>query len=170
MKRALIAGMLLAVLVGSAVASTTDNVAVQQTADKPAAELLPGDQPLERSQITDGDCLNCHGQKGFAVPLGEHGTPPYRHLDIEPAALQASVHGRYGCLDCHLDIEQLPHKDDLETVDCVSCHIQQGEGSAPERTPWFSGDDLDIVIQTKQYTRSVHALQQDARDNAGCAD
>ena len=169
----LIAGALLAALTGSAFAAssaTNESAAAGQTADTPVEGLLPGEQQLDRSEIKVSDCLGCHGQKGFAVPLGEDGTPPYRHLDIEPAALKASVHGHYSCLDCHADIKQLPHEDELETVDCVSCHIQQGEGSAPERTAWFSGDDMNIVIQTRQYIRSVHALQKDARDNAGCAD
>ena len=168
---ALIAGMLLAVQASTAFAGAAgDSAAAPQTTNESAARLLPREQKLDRTQIHDGNCLSCHGEKGFAVPVGKDGTPPYRHLDIEPDALKASVHGRYGCLDCHADIEQLPHKDDLKTVDCVSCHIQQGEGSAPERTSWFSDDDMDIVIRTKQYTRSVHAKQQDAKDNAGCAD
>ena len=165
---ALIAGALLAVLTGPAFATTSatnDSAAAQQPVDK-----LPGEQKLGRNQINDGDCLSCHGEKGFAVPLGKDGTPPYRHLDIEPDALKASVHGHYGCLDCHADIEQLPHQDELKTVDCISCHIQQGEGSAPERTAWLSGDGIDIVIQTRQYTHSVHAQQKDAQDNARCSD
>ncbi len=133
-------------------------------------KLLPGEKPLAREEIAEADCLSCHGQKGFSVPLGRNGAPPYRHLDVDAGTLHASVHGSYSCLDCHADIEQLPHKVDLQTVDCISCHIQQGEGAAPERTPWLHSDSLDLVIQTKQYTRSVHAKQQDAKNNASCAD
>lgn len=168
-------GVLLLAGLPAAGSSTLDNdpEALPAPQTIPVADnepLLPGEKKLERNLITDADCLDCHGQKGFAVPLGKEGAPPYRHLDINAAALRASVHGRYGCLDCHADIEQLPHEDDLQSVDCVSCHIEQGEGAAPERTPWLSSDNMDIVIQTKRYTRSVHAEQQDARNNADCAD
>ncbi|HHJ14366.1 MAG TPA: cytochrome C [Gammaproteobacteria bacterium] len=137
--------------------------------------LLPGEKKLERSLITDADCLDCHGQKGFAVPLGEKGTPPYRRLDVNAAALHDSVHARYNCLDCHVDIQQLPHDSELQRVDCVSCHIEQGRGAAPARTPWLASDSLDIVIQTRRYTRSVHAEQPEAAGqaaagaNADCA-
>lgn len=116
--------------------------------------------------LTEADCLDCHGQKGFAVPIGDKGEPPYRHLDVNANALHQSVHGQYRCLNCHSDIKELPHDKDLKTVDCVSCHIQQGEGSAPERTHWLHNDDVNIVIKTKQYEKSVHAQE----NNASCAD
>ncbi|RTZ59342.1 MAG: hypothetical protein DSZ33_04530, partial [Gammaproteobacteria bacterium] len=133
---------------------------VEPSAGQPQTEQ----QNVEKKAITDADCLECHGQKGFAVPLGEDGSPPYRHLDVDAAALRASIHGRYRCLDCHSDIESLPHDQDLETVDCVNCHIRQGEGAAPERAAWLHSDSLDIVIQTKRYTHSVHAQKKGAKD------
>ena len=170
----LVAGLLLAGLAGFAHATDSSPTAA---APPPSAEaavvveiLLPGENRLDRHDITDADCLDCHGQKGFAVPLGREGAPPYRSLDIDANALHNSVHNRYSCLDCHTDIEQLPHDKDLQTVDCVSCHIEQGKGSAPERTAWLSDDSMPIVIQTRRYTHSVHAEQKDAKDNAHCAD
>ena len=159
--RLLAASLLLAALSLPIIAATQD--AGEQ---KP----LPGEKRLSRAEITEQDCLECHGQKGFAVPQGENGTPPYRNLHVDGSTLHASVHGGYDCLDCHADIEQLPHRKDLETVDCVSCHIKQGEGAAPERTPWLHSDSMDIVIQTKQYTHSVHAQKKGAKNNASCAD
>jgi len=129
-----------------------------------------GEKKTARQQLKDSDCLKCHGQKGFSVPVGKDGAPPYRPLDVNTDALRKSVHGRYGCLDCHGDIKQLPHEKDLKTVDCVACHIQQGEGSAPERTHWLSNDSVNIVIQTKRYSHSVHAQKKGGKVNANCAD
>ena len=128
--------------------------------------------PLKK-QLTEADCLSCHGEKGFAVPMGENGAPPYRHLDVNNNALKDSVHGVYRCMDCHKGIEKLPHEKALKTVDCVSCHISQGKGSAPDRTSWFSSDAVNIVIQTKRYSHSIHASknkENDKRNNANCAD
>ncbi len=133
-----------------------------------AEEHLPGEVQLTREQITDADCLGCHGQKGFGTRSAVDGS--WRALDVDADALHQSVHGEYSCLYCHADIEQLPHRVDLEEVDCVTCHIEQGEGSAPERTPWLQSDSLPIVIQTRQYTHSVHAEKKGAKNNATCAD
>jgi len=161
----LVTSVLLATL--PCMAASSDDAATVEASGVP---LLPGEKKLPRDQITDTDCLACHGQKGFAVPTGKDGSAPFRHIDVDAAALRESVHGRYSCLDCHADIEKLPHEKALKAPDCVTCHIQQGEGSAPERVPWLAGDNLEIVIQTRRYTHSVHAEQKGAKDNASCAD
>jgi hypothetical protein len=58
------------------------------------------------------------------VPTGAHGEGPKRRLDINAEGLQNSVHGKLNCLNCHADIEQIPHKKDgLQAVDCVDCHL-----------------------------------------------
>ena len=144
----------------------------QAVATNANQKMLPGEKKLKKSQIRNSDCLDCHGQKGFAVPTGKNGTPPYRHLDVNAYALKNSVHGQYGCLDCHADIKKLPHKKDLKTVDCVSCHLKQGEGTAPERVKWLTTDTVGVVIQTKRYQHSVHAQKKgaDAGTNASCED
>jgi len=109
------------------------------TEEPPGPEdRLPGEVQLTREQITDADCLGCHGQKGFGTRSAVDGS--WRNLDVDADALHQSVHGDYSCLYCHADIEQLPHKVDLQEVDCVTCHIEQGEGAAPERTPWLQSD------------------------------
>ena len=138
----------------------------------PKKKLLPGEYALDKSQITDADCLDCHGQKGFSVPLGDDGRPPYRHLDVDYYALKASVHAKYACIDCHSSIEKLPHKKDQKTVDCVSCHLAEGEGTAPKRAAWLNTDSVNIVIQTKRYSNSIHAQKNKNNDknNAECAD
>jgi predicted CXXCH cytochrome family protein len=147
---------------------------VAMTAESPSLagvdkENTPNNTANKRP-LTDVNCQDCHGHKGFAVPVGKNNTPPYRHLDVNSEALSASVHGRYQCIECHADIKKLPHKKELKTVDCVYCHILQGKGSAPERTSWFSSDSVNIVIQTKRYSHSIHAKKEGAKNNATCAD
>ncbi len=127
-----------------------------------------GDTVIPRDEITDAHCLECHGQKGFGTRSAVDGR--WRQLDLDADALHQSVHGDYACLDCHTDVRQLPHRVTLEPVDCVTCHLAQGEGAAPERPPWLHSDSLELVIQTRQYTHSVHAEKQGARNNADCAD
>ncbi len=131
--------------------------------DSHSAEPTPAQEQTEKervaqttSAITEKDCLNCHGVKGFAVPEKE-GSARLRDLYVDSRLLHQGVHGNYGCLDCHADIDKLPHEKKLKVVDCVSCHLQQGEGSTPARKEWIGRDSMDIVIRTKQYTDSVHA-------------
>ena len=178
--RHLLLGVLLAVLpgfastaFGNAADAATSNLIAEGSnvrIDSGVEKLLPGEKRVERSEIFDSNCLECHGQPGFAVPIGKDGASPYRHLAVDADALKESVHGRYSCLECHTDIEQLPHDKELQSVDCVACHIQRGEGSAPERAHWLSNDNVDLVIQTKHYANSVHAEKKGTENNAACAD
>ncbi len=135
-------------------------------------ELLPEkeDKIILRADITDPDCLECHGVKGYSVPLGEHGETEKKRLDINEDELHDSVHGKLDCLDCHHDIEQVPHKKDgLEKVNCVECHLNLGAGTSPERKSWLDKDEVNIVLQTKRYSHSIHA-NSNLKNNAGCAD
>ncbi|MCP4701845.1 MAG: cytochrome C [Gammaproteobacteria bacterium] len=132
-----------------------------------ALEAFADDRMIERENIRDEDCLECHGVKGYSVPVGKHGETRKRALDINADALRESVHGKFVCLDCHEDIRQLPHsREGLQAVDCVTCHISLRKASAPERVSWLTEDEAEIVIQTKHYTHSVHA---GAEIKTGCA-
>ncbi len=136
-----------------------------------AQELPPSptDRIIPRAEITDLDCLDCHGIKGYSIPMGAHGETAQRQLDINAEALRDSVHGKLPCLDCHADIEQLPHqKDGLQAVDCVECHVSLGAGAAPPRKTWLGFDEMKIVIQTKRYSQSIHA-DPNKDNNANCA-
>jgi thiosulfate reductase cytochrome b subunit len=43
-------------------------------------------------------------------------------LAIDLEKYQDSVHGDMACIDCHYDIEAIPHKQRLDKVDCSDCH------------------------------------------------
>lgn len=73
----------------------------------------------------NNQCLDCHGEKGFAVPKGESGNSPKRALHIQNDILSKSVHGKEPCIACHTDIKQIPHQSNKQhRVDCVSCHAK----------------------------------------------
>ena len=128
--------------------------------------ILPGEKRLDKEDIVEADCQDCHGIKGFAVPIEKDTTGKTRALHVNSEQLHISVHGNYSCLNCHSDIESLPHKEELVKVDCESCHLQQGDGTSPGRTNWLSDDSMEIVIQTKRYSNSVHAEKKGSRDNS----
>lgn len=60
-------------------------------------------------------CLDCHD-----VTSGELRS----NYD---SALVLSVHDGFDCTDCHFDIEELPHPEQLEAVDCGICHDDVAE-------------------------------------------
>ena len=72
----------------------------------------------------DDDCMLCHGEPN-AVAMSEGGSE--LSLYVDPAAFELSLHGPIGCVACHLDIEELPHNEQLEAVACENCHVEVGE-------------------------------------------
>ncbi|HET6514033.1 MAG TPA: cytochrome c3 family protein [Thermodesulfovibrionales bacterium] len=86
------------------------------------------------------DCPSCHGRKGTS-----------RFVDI--AAYQGSVHGKFSCNSCHLDIVRYPHGT-VSQVNCVICHFT-GDRGAP---------------RVKEFKFSVHdkAIQQGSSAAPNC--
>jgi thiosulfate reductase cytochrome b subunit/nitrate/TMAO reductase-like tetraheme cytochrome c subunit len=78
-------------------------LAAPATAAAPATEVHAG--------IDDGSCGKCHAPS--KIPI------------VDPAVLAKSAHADTTCAECHSDIEQLPHGDALETVDCGGCHRKE---------------------------------------------
>ncbi len=93
---------------------------------------------------TDQDCLGCHSLAHGATEATE---APLVNMQV----CQKSVHIDLGfaCTDCHMDIDGLPHADDLAPVDCGMCHVEIQE----------------------IYANSVHgqALAEGAEDAPTCA-
>src|SRR5690349_10997565 len=44
------------------------------------------------------------------------------HDTVKPAEFEATVHGGFGCTDCHTGAEEVPHPEGVAKVDCASCH------------------------------------------------
>ncbi len=136
------------------------------------ALCLPG--IVSAAKLDDGQCLECHGVKGFSVPTGEHGLGRPRPLDVNIDAMRESRHGKLACVDCHSDIEKLPHEKELKQVDCVSCHVKRDPAALkarlkPKGRAISRKDQMpEVVRQTEFYTRSIHA-DRSVEGNADCA-
>ena len=62
-------------------------------------------------------CLGCHGMAGFAMPDADGAM---RQLHVSKDAFQKSVHAKRSCLECHQDIQQIPHQTNVDRrVGCV---------------------------------------------------
>jgi formate dehydrogenase gamma subunit len=78
-------------------------------------------------QSDDETCLSCHDDVDITG---------LNHLDEEVSmfisgdTLELSVHAGMACIDCHIDLENVddyPHEDVLEHVDCSGCHDDVAE-------------------------------------------
>jgi len=68
----------------------------------------------------DEDCLMCHADKDLKSAAG-------KTLFVDEGRYRLSTHGQAGlsCVDCHADlakVEDFPHAEKLEPVDCSLCH------------------------------------------------
>lgn len=153
-----------------------------------AATRRPSDKPVAVSAVTgDAACLDCHGEKGFAVPIGETGRK--RRLDIDVEGLRASVHAKEKCVACHADIRQIPHRKGVRhAVGCVQCHERQAPApkvsevevetaltrtmvGLPAAPP--QPEVSKLIAETAVYLDSIHARagkKDPARPNATCGD
>ena len=128
--------------------------------------------PIEVTQRTPNKvCLDCHGVQGFAVPKGETGQAPKRHLFVNGDAFMTSAHGEVPCVSCHADIKELPHAKDVKrSVDCIQCHADK----AKTQTAGAEGIRIGNVIhQTRDFLASIHARpskDDPSRPNATCVD
>lgn len=73
----------------------------------------------------DDDCLTCHEDPSLtAIRKGKEVS---MHVNIK--LLKNSVHKDVECAQCHPDaqVEEYPHPEDLEPVDCGICHEKAGD-------------------------------------------
>jgi len=94
---------------------------------------------LPAHAVSGDDCMACH--EDLEVELDDGSV---RSLTVDQSAFAASAHGQAGldCTDCHSDVDEIPHPDALEKVDCGLCH--------------------DDVVET--YEKSVHGKAHEGGD------
>jgi cytochrome b subunit of formate dehydrogenase/nitrate/TMAO reductase-like tetraheme cytochrome c subunit len=150
------------------------------------ADKRPREEPVAVTKATpDSVCLDCHGEKGYAVPVGETGESRKRRLDIDVGGLRAGVHGGEKCVACHTTIARIPHaKAGRRPVDCMSCHEglsrpkdELAAETALTRTmvglPVAPPEPGKLERETGRYLDSIHAVpgkHDPRRPNAACAD
>jgi hypothetical protein len=69
-------------------------------------------------EVTNEDCLACHGMEDFTDTEG-------RSIFVNAERFDASIHGAFSCTDCHTDATDVPHAEKLQQVDpdtCAVCH------------------------------------------------
>jgi formate dehydrogenase gamma subunit len=66
-----------------------------------------------RAQVAEVDCAACH--------TGSGGQP----AEVSPETLKGSLHEGLSCLDCHTDITELPHPEQLAPANCAGCHAEE---------------------------------------------
>ncbi|MBI2930364.1 MAG: hypothetical protein HYY16_01825, partial [Planctomycetes bacterium] len=58
--------------------------------------------------LSNPRCMSCHEKEAV----------------VDAAALQSSVHAKNDCVECHSDVEELPHPPKLKRVGCGKCHAE----------------------------------------------
>jgi hypothetical protein len=86
-------------------------------------------------------CEVCHSKPDFKRVLKSGRT---QSLYVDPADLAASVHTGKQCIDCHVDVTEIPHTTPPRPVNCTQCHYKGNTVGAPES---------DIY---QEYKESVH--------------
>ncbi|MFQ5350468.1 MAG: cytochrome c3 family protein, partial [Thermoanaerobaculia bacterium] len=82
------------------------------------------------------ECLLCHEDPDLTGERG--GQEISMHLDAE--TFGASLHGGFDCVDCHGDISEVPHEEDLAPVVCGDCHADEAEILANARHGGIAGN------------------------------
>jgi cytochrome b subunit of formate dehydrogenase len=72
-------------------------------------------------KMSSEDCLACHGDS--SLTKDENGKQVSLHVD--DAKFKASIHGAFGCTDCHTDVKAFPHEPAPVMPACATCHAEQ---------------------------------------------
>jgi len=68
----------------------------------------------------NADCFSCHGDR--TLPGKRNGKTI--SVFVDEKKFGESIHASLTCISCHTDLEgkELPHADDLSSVNCGACH------------------------------------------------
>ncbi len=91
-------------------------------------------------------CFLCHGKESFGVT--EQGQ--FRSLFVSPREFAASIHGKFTCVQCHVDVKVIPHFIRPQKISCLQCHFEGNTAGAPVK--WMP----------ERYKESVHAKALEA--------
>src|SRR3989304_5316889 len=72
----------------------------------------------------NASCFTCHSEPSLTkkTPAGQE-----LSLFVDQKRYEGSVHGSFECITCHQDIQEIPHPEKLQKVDCSSCHTEAVE-------------------------------------------
>jgi len=64
------------------------------------------------------ECMECHDDQDLTA-VDEKGVEFSLYVSSEK--FSSSIHGDFDCVDCHADIDEIPHQE-AAVVECASCH------------------------------------------------
>lgn len=115
-----LSGLALWAVLSLAAAAQQERAAAEEASA--AEEEAPAEEP---GPLEDASCFFCHEtDSGLTRTLPDGTEQP---LTVDRAGWEASIHASLGCIGCHSDIAEVPHPEDLETVDCGNCHGEEAE-------------------------------------------
>jgi formate dehydrogenase gamma subunit len=85
--------------------------------------------------ITNEECMECHGDKDLTKLINDS-LEVSLFIDVEK--FSNSIHGGFECVDCHDNIPEIPHDENLKHPNCNQCH----EDVAKEYLKSFHGQGL----------------------------
>ncbi|HPS79636.1 MAG TPA: cytochrome c3 family protein [Thermoanaerobaculaceae bacterium] len=107
---------------------------------------------------SNNDCVDCHGDRRLTGKKGGREVSMF----VDATRFSESMHGKLECINCHADLEgkELPHAEDLQPVDCGTCHdaeqkqhakslhgqaLAKGDPLAPRCTSCHGNHDIRAV-------------------------
>jgi hypothetical protein len=83
--------------------------------------LLVSGLSAQDQQADAENCNLCHGMAMFGISGADNSL---RSFEISSEAYNHSTHRNVICRDCHTDVNQFPHPEEVKKVDCAkACHI-----------------------------------------------
>lgn len=70
-------------------------------------------------QVSTSECMECHGDKDLTKMVDD---TVEVSLFVDLDKFGNSVHGGFECVDCHANIKEIPHDENLEHPNCNQCH------------------------------------------------
>ncbi|MDP8245286.1 MAG: cytochrome b/b6 domain-containing protein [Candidatus Hinthialibacter antarcticus] len=76
--------------------------------------------PVAFAQDVDDNqsCMECHGEADIVGEIDGEEVSMFINRELN----SHSIHAEFACIDCHDDIEEIPHEDALNKVSCTQCH------------------------------------------------
>ena len=105
---------------------------------------------VSAQDISNEDCLECHGDKDLTKTINDSVEVS---LFIDQEKFSNSIHGEFGCIDCHTNIEEIPHDEEIKHPDCNQCH----DDVAEEYLNSYHGMGLKKGDKDAPYCRDCHS-------------
>ena len=81
--------------------------------------------PAVAQDVTDNEtCMECHADTERAAPAD----PNVAQVHAADGSLNHEAHEMWSCVDCHTAVEEIPHAEEMEAVDCLNCHEEVPQG------------------------------------------